>query len=458
MPIISDKFKKQVLDDLFDDFRDSDNVRYYAAIGRAEDWNDSDIPAVPTNSFADVRTARNSMQSIKLIEDLSYVIPRRSWVANLIYSAFDDNDVGFPENPFYVINDNNEVYICLEQGKRQDGTSQLSTVSPRGNTEGSPFRTSDGYTWKFLYSIGALRADKFLSSQYQPVQYVVSTDSDSPAEDLQQEIVQNNAVRGQILSYRVTNGGSGYTSAPKVQIIGDGTGAQAYAVRAGESIVDIRVKEDSSGNSGNSYYGSEYNYANIVITGGGGDSCTGRAILTPNPKGIGSNPIIDLKASGVMFNSKPDGRENDDFITGDEIFRQVLLLRNPKVDSAEGTNITTASALALRKIVHDGSGFVKATVQKSQIQGQTSGAKGIINDTNDSDSIWYHQNVTTGFIPFVSGEEIQVLGNSNINGNITSLVAGEFDPYSGDMLYIDNRSAVTRSNDQTEDLKIVITI
>ena len=61
MPIISDKFKKQVLDDLFDDFRDSDNVRYYAAIGRAEDWNDSDIPAVPTNSFADVRTARNSI-------------------------------------------------------------------------------------------------------------------------------------------------------------------------------------------------------------------------------------------------------------------------------------------------------------------------------------------------------------------------------------------------------------
>ena len=60
-------------------------------------------------------------------------------------------------------------------------------------------------------------------------------------------------------------------------------------------------------------------------------------------------------------------------------------------------------------------------------------------------------------ITLQSGEN-QVVGNSGINGNITSLVDGDFNPFTGDMLYIDNRSAVTRSNDQTEDLKIVITI
>ena len=458
MPVITDQFKKQVLDDLLTDFRDSDNsVRYYAAIGRAEDWNDSDVPTVPTNDLASARESRGSLQSIKLIEDASYVIPRRVWVANLIYSPFDDNDVGFPENPFYVINSNNEVYICLEQGKRQDGTSQLSTVQPTGNTTGTPFRTSDGYTWKFLYSIGALRADKFISSAYMPVRYVASTDSNSPAEDLQQEIVQNNAVKGQILGYRITNGGSGYTSNPTVSIVGNGTGATAYAVRAGETIVDVKVKEDSSGNAGSSYFGSGYDYANVVISGGGGDSCTVRPIIG-QPDGMGANPVLDLKANGMMFNSKPDGVENDDFITGDEIFRQVMLLRNPRVDSAEGTLLTSTSALALDKIIHDGSGFVKSTVQKSQIQGVTSGAVAIINDTNDSDTIWYHQNATTGFTPFQTSEEIQVVGNTGINGTITSLVNGDFNPYTGDLLYIDNRSAVTRSNDQTEDLKIVITI
>lgn len=452
MPVITDQFKKQVLDDLLGDFRDSDNVRYYAAIGRSEDWNDSDIAVVPTNDALSVRRARHSLQSVKLIEDASYVIPRRIWVANLIYSAYDDNDVGFPENPFYVINSNNEVYICLEQGKRQDGTSQLSTIQPTGNTTGDPFRTSDGYTWKFLYSIGALSSDKFLSSAYMPVRYVASTDSDSPAEDLQQEIVQDNAVPGQIVGYKITNGGTGYTSAPTVNIVGNGSGAYAYAVRAGETIVDIKVKDDSSGS-----FGVGYNYANVVITGGGGVSCTARPVIG-QPAGIGSNPIIDLKSNGLMFNSKPAGTEDGNFIIGDEIFRQVLLLRNPRVDSSNGTLLTSTSALALDAIVHDGSGFVKNIVQKSNIQGTTSGALAIIDDTNDSDKIWYHQNSITGFAKFQIGEEIQVVGNTDINGTVTSLFDGDFNPYTGDLLYIDNRSAVTRSTDQTEDLKIVITI
>ena len=456
MPVITDQFKKQVLDDLLADL-DSSSVRYYAAIGRSEDWNASDLATVPTNDSRSVRQARNSLQSAKLIEDASYVIPRRIWVANLIYSPYDDNDVGFPENPFYVINSNNEVYICLEQGRKQDGSSQLSTNQPTGNTTGTPFRTADGYTWKFLYSIGALRADKFLSSAYMPVRFVGATDSDSPAEDLQQQLVQNASVKGQIVGYSVTAGGSGYTSTPSVSIVGNGTGATAYAVRAGETIVDIKVKADSAGNSGNSYFGSGYDYANVVISGGGGDSCIVRPILGQYD-GIGANPVIDLKSNGVMFNSKPDGIENGDFITGDEIFRQVLLLRNPRVDSAEGTLLTSTSARALNSIIHDGSGFVKSIVQKSQIQGVTSGAVAIIDDTNDSDTIWYHQNETTGFSSFQVAEEIQVVGNTNINGSITSKVDGEFNQYTGELLYIDNRSAVTRSTDQTEDLKIVITI
>ncbi len=450
MPVITDKFKKQVLDDLLVDFKDSDNVRYYAAIGRSEDWNDSDVPTVPLNSLRDARITRGGIQSLKLIQDATYVIPRRTWVANLIYDAFDDADVGFPENPFYAINTNNEIYICLEQGKKDDGSTNLSTIQPTGNTEGTPFVTSDGYTWKFLYSIGALRADKFLSSAFMPVRFVTGTDSDSPAEDLQQKIVQDNAIKGQIVGYKVTDAGSGYTSAPTVSIVGNGSGATATAVRAGETIIDIKVND----------LGAGYDYANVVLTGGGATTATtakARAIFG-QPKGIGSDPVVDLKATGMMFNSKPEGIEGGDFITGDEIFRQVVLLRNPRVDSATGTFLSTTTARAVDKIVTDGNSFVKQNVQKSTILGGTSGAQGIIDDTNDSSSVWYHQNETTGFTQFAVGESISVVGNASINGTIQSIADGEFNPYTGDLLYIDNRSAVTRSTDQTEDLKIVITI
>lgn len=458
MPVITDQFKKQVLDDIIDDFNDSASSRYYAAIGRSDDWNDSDVATVPTNDALSAKRARHSMQSLKLIEDMTYVIPRRAWVANLIYSPYDDNDVGFPDNPFYAINSNNEVYICLEQGKKQDGSAELSTVQPTGNTEGSPFRTSDGYTWKFLYSIGALRADKFISSAYMPVRYVASTDSNSPAEDLQQEIVQNNAIKGQIVGYKVTNGGTGYTSNPTVSVVGNGQNARAYAVRAGDAIVDVKVVADSAGNSGASYLGQNYDYANVVISGGGGDSCTVRPIISINPQGIGSNPVIDLKANGIMFNTKPDGEEEGDFFSGDEIFRQVLLLRNPKVDSADGTNLTSTTARALRRIITSDGNFVKANVQKSKITGSVSNAVGIIDNTNDSDTVWYHQTEETGFTAFTTDDVITVEGNESITGSVSSLDDAEINPYTGELLYIDNRSAVTRSADQQEDLKIVITI
>lgn len=458
MPVITDRFKKQVLDDLLQDFNDSASVRYYAGIGRSEDWNDSDVATVPTNNRREARQARGSLQSIKQIQDASYVLPRRSWVANLIYDAFDDADVGFPENPFYAINSNNEIYVCLEQGKKTDGTSQLSTIQPTGNTTGTPFRLSDGYTWKFLYSIGALRADKFLSSAFMPVKFVASTDSDSPAEDLQQQIVQNNAVKGQIVGYKITNGGSGYTSDPDVTIVGNGANATAFAVRAGETIVDIKVKADSAGNSSASYYGYGYDYANVVISGGGGDSCTARAIIG-QPNGIGADPVIDLKSHGMMFNTKPNATEGGDFITGDNIFRQVVLLRNPKADSAGGSTFTQPTGLALNKIITNETNFVKSVVQKAKVEGQTSGAIAIVDDVSDSgNGLWYHQNETTGFKPFSSGEQIQVVGNASITGTISSLLTGEFNPYTGDLVYIDNRSSVTRSNDQIEDLKIVITI
>ena len=458
MPVITDRFKKQVLDDLLQDFNDSASNRYYAGIGRSEDWNDSDVATVPTNNRREARQARNSLQSVKLIEDASFVLPRRTWVANLIYDAYDDADVGFPENPFYAINSNNEIYICLEQGKKTDGSSQLSTIQPTGNTTGTPFRLSDGYTWKFLYSIGALRADKFLSSAFMPVKFVGSTDSDSPAEDLQQKIVQDNAVKGQIVGYKVTNGGSGYTSDPTVTIVGNGQNATAFAVRAGETIVDIKVKADSAGNSNASYYGYGYDYANVVITGGGGDSCTARAIIG-QPNGIGSDPVVDLKSHGMMFNTKPNADENGDFITGDNIFRQVVLLRNPKVDSASGTSLTSTTGLALNKIITNETNFVKSVVQKTRITGATSGAIAIVDDVSDSgNGLWYHQNESTGFTSFDSGEQIQVVGNAGITGTVSKLLDGEFNPHTGDLVYIDNRSSVTRSSDQIEDLKIVITI
>ena len=466
--IVTDKIKKLFLEELFADF-DAGSVRYYAGIARSEVWNDSDTAIIPQNRVRDERDARLNMQSIKNITDKTFAIPRYNWSSGTQYSAFDDNHVGYPLQPFYVMNSNQEVYICLQQGKDAAGVVQNSTIQPTGNTTGTPFRTSDDYVWKFLYSIGALNASKFLSSAYMPVQFVDSDTAasvDATAEQVEQRAVELAAIKGQIIGLRVTAGGTSYTSTPTATIVGDGTGAIVTPVISGNSLVNLKIKEDSAGNlSGNnplgwatgSYRGSGYTRANVVIT-GVGDDAAGVAILG-SPNGLGADPRDDLRSSAVMFNSKIDGSENGDFILGTNTFRQVCLLRNPLIanyDSA-GAFFTESTGLGVDKLeLTSTSGtFVEDTYITD-----AAGAKAYI-DTVDSLNgsaltarLFIHQNEGTGFTAFDSGTT--VTDPSGNTGTINKILKGSFDPMTGELLYIDNRAAVDRSAEQIEDLKIII--
>ena len=84
---------------------------------RSESWNDSDTAIIPQNRVRDERDARLNMQSIKNITDKTFAVPRYNWSSGTQYSAFDDNHIGYPLQPFYVMNSNQEVYVCLQQGK-----------------------------------------------------------------------------------------------------------------------------------------------------------------------------------------------------------------------------------------------------------------------------------------------------------------------------------------------------
>lgn len=207
MAVVTNRIKKQVISSIETDILDSVS-NYFAVIGRSEDWNDSDTAPTVLNSTREERNFRLGAQSTKRIIDQSFVVPRYNWSSGAIYSAYDDAQVGYPTQTYYVMNDNNQVYMCIQQVTRDTaGNAQVSTVQPSGNTTGTPFDTDDGYIWKFLYSIGALDANKFISANFIPVKYVSSTDSDSPAADIEQQVVQNNAIVGQVIGYAVDSGG-----------------------------------------------------------------------------------------------------------------------------------------------------------------------------------------------------------------------------------------------------------
>lgn len=452
MATVTNPLKKQVISSIQSDFADSAE-NYFAVIGRSEDWNDSDIAPTVVNTAREERNFRLGAQSAKNIIDLSFVVPRYNWSSGAIYSAYDDAQVGYPAQSYYVMNDNNQVYMCIQQSKNASGQAQVSTVQPSGNTTGTPFDTADGYIWKFLYSISALDATKYISANYLPIKLQGATDSDSPAADVEQLAVQNNAVVGQIVGYAVDSGGSGYTSTPTITVTGNGTKAKAGATISGGQVVKVELIDSS----GNYTLGSGYDFADVAVTGGGSPTkpASVRAILS-TPLGLGGDPRDDLRSTAIMFNVKPEGTENTDFIVGND-FRQVGLMKDLK-DSSGSVDFTASTGIMLKqlKLSSVTSGFTA----DNTIEGSTSGVQALI-DKVDSSNIWYHQTEVTGFGNFDSGENItETDGNGAgvLNASFAPYINPEIDAFSGQLLYIDNRAAITRATDQTEDIKIVIQI
>lgn len=450
--IITDKAKKIILETFLSDEVDSAGTNYYIAIGKSEEWDSADTPVAPVNSLREVREFRHGIQSMKAVTASSFVAPRNSWTSGAIYSPWRDNQVGYPTNPYYVVNQNNQVYVCIEQGRNALGQAALSTVEPSG-TSSSAFKTADNYVWKFLYSIGAADANNFLAAGWIPVKLVGATSGSSPVSDIEQKAIQDSAEAGQLTGAIITAAGSGYSSAPTITVIGDGTGARLEATISGGALTRITLAESA----GAPIIGSGYTCADILFSGGGGTGAAARAVI--HPTGFGADPRDDLKSTAIMFNTKPSGTEGGDFLV-DQDFRQIGLIRNPKVPVTD-SDFTAATGNALRYLVlaSVATGFTSDNI----IVGGTSGARAYV-DNFDSDTIYYHQSIVTGFRPFTEGESITevngagsgVLQSAGVDADSDAFTLAEVDKYTGDVLYIDNRAAVTRSSAQTEDIKIII--
>ena len=466
--IITDIFKKDIIQKIFD-AASNDSDKMYIGIGKSEQWDSSETVPTPIDSPRTIRQVRSGLQSVKKASDVSFVVPRYNWSSGSTYSAFDDNFATIPSNTYYVLTDENHVYICLQQSQDNDGDPNASTVKPTGTTT-KPFKTADGYVWKFLYALSAAKSSKFLSSNFVPIQKILDSAGGSGlnAIEIQQAAVQDSAIPGQILGVAVTKGGSGYDSSAgtTVTINGDGVRAAASATVVGGVVTKIEL--DSSTDSCITM-GQSYNFASVSIT-GAGSGAEARAIIGPD-SGVGADPRNELKSTSLMFHVKPDGTESttqkvsgstttgSSFIV-DQDFRQVALIKNPR-DSA-GALYTGTSGKMLRYLEFQSTSQA-ASFAKDAIITSASGAQAVV-DHSDSSRVWFHQNDSTGFKPFVEAETVTGGGGSGTlqlagaDADADAWEHGDIDKMSGEILYIENRAPVTRSSIQTEDLKIVITL
>lgn len=460
--IVRQTMSRTLARDLLTDVQNSVN-EYYIGIAKSDVFNDADSVVDPVDCLREEREFRNNLQSIKKVEGSTMVAKRVNWSYGSIYAGWDDgvkSDIDENWTPFYVLTDAKEVYVCLSPsggiapvpsivepnwGLHAPMSPETDPNHPMYNVREwwKPFTTSDGYVWKFLYTLTPERIFQYLSSNHIPVQ---KSEADLPSGDSIEDLqvaVRDNAVPGQIIRARVLNSGLGYTSNPQVVVHGNGTGATATAtINEFGVVIDVSMTD----------YGLGYTHASFELIGGG---ATSSAVVEPvitSPKGLGFDPVDDLKTSSVMFNIKPDGTVEDTFIV-QNTFRQMGLIKNPmQTDTTTPYTNTSAKVLPSMVLVND-SPFEKG----KEIVGAQSGARAYVDD-NVGAEVFYHQNLSTGFELFQIGEAVTQVGVV-LTGEISDLnLKNVIDRSYGDVLYIENRARIRRDEEQQEDIKIVITV
>ena len=173
--------------------------------------------------------------------------------------------------------------------------------------------------------------------------------------------------------------------------------------------------------------------------------------------GHGFNAIEELAGNRVLVDSRITGNESGFFTTENE-FRQVGLVRDPLQTANSQAFYTSDLADQATKITV---AQVAGTFQSDEVvfQGDSlanSTANGVVIDFLNNNRVRLNQ--VSG--SFVSNSTVNSI-TGNTSGATAVIVANgvsdpDMKPYSGDILYIENRTNVTRATNQIEDFKIVL--
>lgn len=450
--IITDKFRLDVARMFREDLNDSANS-HYAFFGKASDWTNEPNADDIVDTLGSDYTARQDMLGMKLIDptnDVRYALPRKQWTSGTIYGQYTYNE-NLDDVDYVVITNTFKVYMCLKTGLSATGTPIASSVEPTHTDSNVPEpNETDGYIWKYLYTLSASDANKFASSAYIPVKTLESQPSVGDTY-LSQWDVQQYARRGAIHRIDVTNGGSGYTlDTISVSVKGDFVD-ECTVVSANDIVLDdngavTEIKVQAAN------IGSGYKTATVVISdSGSGVGATAEAMIAP-PEGFGADPVSDTNAHFVAFNIEFDQSGEGKFPVGID-YRQIGIIKNPTLTADD--SIATAEYISpLKSITYTGDDPTSAFTAGDVITNGAGTAEAIVVDYDAvNKTIRFYQNETTGFVEFADGDTISS-GSKSVTG--TTINDATINKESGRIIFLENRSYITRSTENTETVKLVL--
>jgi hypothetical protein len=482
--IVTNKFRIHNAEQFSESFSEASPNIYYLGIGRPQAFGTltrgdsrttnegSDAsPLTPVDSVQDEFYYFDDLLAAKRVtsSDVSYAIPRRNWATGTVYDYYrhdygnritgttttQTSDSGAStlwDSTFYVLSSANHVYKCLD-----NNSGANSTVEPTG-TSTSILSTGDGYKWKYMYSLSAAQQTNFLSTDFM----AVATDG----------TVSSAATDGAINVVKIKTAGTGGTDGTHtgITIRGDGTSAAACSVTISSgAITAVTVTTAGQG------YTFGYITLSDINTAGGGSLSGAELDVIIEPKGgHGFNAVKELGGFYVMLNTNFEAGEasnSGDFTTAND-FRRVCLIRDPDSGGSSATATTLRNTKAILVTSPSGDFTVDEEINQA-----TTGAVGKVVEWDSSNNILYY--VQTRFNDHgvdSNGDLTAFSGTNTITGQSSSVTAtpssstttvdsisftsgynsGEIDADTGDVMYVENRSPITRASDQTENVKLII--
>jgi hypothetical protein len=486
--IITNKFRIHNAEKFTTALTGSSNV-FYLGIGRPQGFTTSTrpdsrtenegsdaSPLTPVDSIQEEFYSFDDLIAAKKVatSDVSYVIPRRNWTSGTVYDYYrhdygnritgttttQTSDSGAStlwDSTFYVLNSENRVYKCLD-----NAGGATSDYEPTGDSN-NIITTADDYKWKFMYELSASQQVNFLSTDFM----AVATNSTVAAANTD----------GEVNIVKIKSAGSGASvnsTFTNIDIRGDGSGGKVSVTTAGGVVTAVTVTNAGSG----------YTYAyirNADIVSAGATDLTGAELdCIIEPKGgHGENAIKELGGFYVMLNVNFEAGEasnTGDFTTAND-FRRIALLRDP--NNFGGASAATSTTLRGTKAVRFAASPTPGTFTvDEEINQATTGAVGKVVEWDATNRILYYvqtrfndegadsngnltafsgTNVITGQSSSASGTPSSTASETADNITFTSGYANpEIEPDDGDVIYIENRSPITRASDQTENVKLVI--
>ena len=424
---------------------------FYCFLASVDPWVDGDEnPPIPRQDQQYVKQLMKNVFVMKKIQsgDISPVIQRIDWTSGTVYEYYQDNinmsaldNQGFLVNEFYVKNKYDQVFKCLWNAGGFESTVE-PYFEPGSYQTNNLFFGSDGYKWKYIYTIDNGLKVKFMDRSWMPVPIGIGY---IPNPLLNPNNLKTPAGIGNIDVVNVTEGGEGYDTSKAtvtISITGDGSGAAASAIVANGMIQDIVITNP----------GTNYSYANVSIISDLGSGA--KAIAPASPVGgHGLDPVSELGCSNVMLTCQFDGSENE-YIPTDITYYQLGIVINPISKSsspypANGAIYKTSTNL----VVAPGFGAYVSDefiYQGSSLENSTFSAK-IVSFDPASDVI---STINTQGTPT---QNDPIFGNSSRTARtLLSFNVPDLLTQSGYPVFIENRSGIQRSSDGIEQFKVVL--